>query len=418
MTRCLAVVAIGVSLLVACDGGAGPARDAGGGGDTAAAEDGATPPADGGGPADDSGGTGGCGDGVAGPGEACDGTDLRGLSCAALQLGGGTLACAPGCGQFDTSGCEHGCQPDCQGRECGPDPVCSTSCGTCTEGTCDADGQCQTTTGPGAPVFLSFGTNVTVMDETRSLVFTALLTDPDGIEDLIGGTLKDASSGASYGAFASSAQEGAYTLTLSWQDLDTVVPIYTPTERRFRAEFFDQDGHDVSEVVTVQLACSQTGHTACAGDCVNLQTDLTHCGSCGHPVPPQGEGDLPLVCRGGVPACSDPDPHYQVCPEGCFDTRYNPDHCNSCGKVCAASEEMPPDCRMEGCIGEYVTTQRTSCRQLCPLRVSGGTCFPTDTPGRAYYGTNSFDDLGCDEVPPARDDFDRTFTELHCWCLF
>ena len=65
-----------------------------------------------------------------------------------------------------------------------------------------------------------------------------------------------------------------------------------------------------------------------------------------------------------------------------------------------------------------MTTQRTSGRQLCPLRVSGGTCFPTDTPARACYGTNSFDDFGCDEVSPARDDFDRAFTEMHCWCLF
>lgn len=35
------------------------------------------------------------------------------------------------------------CVPDCSGRECGPDPVCGESCGTCTGGeTCNSSGQC------------------------------------------------------------------------------------------------------------------------------------------------------------------------------------------------------------------------------------------------------------------------------------
>ncbi len=37
-----------------------------------------------------------------------------------------------------------GCTPDCSGRQCGPDPVCSQSCGTCgTDETCNASGQCE-----------------------------------------------------------------------------------------------------------------------------------------------------------------------------------------------------------------------------------------------------------------------------------
>jgi len=34
------------------------------------------------------------------------------------------------------------CQPDCSGRECGWDPSCATSCGTCSRGACDEHGQC------------------------------------------------------------------------------------------------------------------------------------------------------------------------------------------------------------------------------------------------------------------------------------
>ena len=50
------------------------------------------------------GGVARCGDGVAEGTETCDGTDLRGQSCASLGLGGGTLTCAPAC-RFDLAGC-------------------------------------------------------------------------------------------------------------------------------------------------------------------------------------------------------------------------------------------------------------------------------------------------------------------------
>ncbi|MBW2736556.1 MAG: hypothetical protein JRH20_29565, partial [Deltaproteobacteria bacterium] len=32
---------------------------------------------------------------------------------------------------------------DCRGRACGPDPVCSVSCGSCSAGTCNALGTCR-----------------------------------------------------------------------------------------------------------------------------------------------------------------------------------------------------------------------------------------------------------------------------------
>ena len=48
--------------------------------------------------------SGGCGDGVRGAGESCDGTDLGGATCASLQLGAGDLRCGSDC-QLDTSGC-------------------------------------------------------------------------------------------------------------------------------------------------------------------------------------------------------------------------------------------------------------------------------------------------------------------------
>jgi hypothetical protein len=48
----------------------------------------------------------GCGDGLVGPEEACDGSNLVGETCVSLGFIGGTLGCAEDCKDFDTSNCE------------------------------------------------------------------------------------------------------------------------------------------------------------------------------------------------------------------------------------------------------------------------------------------------------------------------
>ena len=48
-----------------------------------------------------------CGDGVVQPGEACDGADLGGKTCADLGFAGGALACTAQC-VHDTAGCDSG----------------------------------------------------------------------------------------------------------------------------------------------------------------------------------------------------------------------------------------------------------------------------------------------------------------------
>lgn len=87
-------------------------------------------------------GSAGCGNGTLEVGEVCDGSNLNNQTCASLGAGDGVLACLPGCRAFNFTGCNGSCVPDCSGRECGLDPHCSTSCGTCTVGACNANGQC------------------------------------------------------------------------------------------------------------------------------------------------------------------------------------------------------------------------------------------------------------------------------------
>ncbi len=53
-----------------------------------------------------------CGNGVVEGAEHCDGTNLDGMTCAALNAGEGTLACTSSC-RFDFSGCSGGCVNQC-----------------------------------------------------------------------------------------------------------------------------------------------------------------------------------------------------------------------------------------------------------------------------------------------------------------
>jgi hypothetical protein len=120
---------------------------------------------------------------------------------------------------------------------------------------------------PHAPVFLTFGTNVTSLTAGQSVVFSAVLTDPDGIADLIGGALKSGDSAITYGSFATADQEGAYSLSLTWDQLQTAedITFKQSQARMFMAEFFDAEGHSVEKTIAITLTC--TGGYACEGMC-------------------------------------------------------------------------------------------------------------------------------------------------------
>ncbi|NUP13985.1 MAG: hypothetical protein HOW73_48745 [Polyangiaceae bacterium] len=169
---------------------------------------------------------------------------------------------------------------------------------------------------PGGPVFLSFGTDVTQIDglyDGQSTVrFTAVLTDPDGVDDLIGGSLIDAS-GAPYGAFATSGQEGAYEMSLTWDQVNGVSPIdidpgAASASRTFTAQFFDESGHVAEKTITLQLSCGsngacdgECGRVRCGGQCTSLgsEENCTACGDdCGSGYCEYEEGTGGYYCWG------------------------------------------------------------------------------------------------------------------------
>lgn len=118
---------------------------------------------------------------------------------------------------------------------------------------------------PGAPVYLSFATNDAAYGVDEAITVSAILTDPDGIDDLVGGSLTiNGEDGVerTMGTFATSAQEGAYTLTIFAQEAleatrrtTTTLDHDTPHAVELRATFFDQAGHAAYRQISVGISC-------------------------------------------------------------------------------------------------------------------------------------------------------------------
>ncbi len=158
--------------------------------------------------------------------------------------------------------------------------------GACVPADADADADTDTDADPDgddAPQILTFSSNVNEIVSGESVIFTAVVTDPQGISDLIGGTLLS-EGGATYGSFATSSEEGAYTLTISWDDMNEVESINFDSEedRTFIGRFYDEAGNITEDEISIQLHCSDATHGACEGSCRSLQTDIENCGSCGN----------------------------------------------------------------------------------------------------------------------------------------
>lgn len=171
---------------------------------------------------------------------------------------------------------------------------------------CEADAEA----GGVAPTFLSFTADRSEMRTGEEVTFSAIVTDPQGIADLIGGTLQT-ENGDTYNSFATSGDEGAYSVSTAWTDIDrlALVPDFTgSTDLTFQATFYDVAGHSTVAATTISLECpSADAPQYCdgAGDgtsiCQSLQEDASNCGSCGNDcVANETEGGTDPACEGGT----------------------------------------------------------------------------------------------------------------------
>jgi hypothetical protein len=310
-----------------------------------------------------------CGNGEREAGEVCDGAEVGGSNCQGFGFDQGSLTCLDTCQGYDFSACENDvCVPDCSGRECGADPICGESCGSCAASeNCDAAGQCIAAAGA-APRFITFDTNVRRITDGESVRFTAVVTDPDGIDDLIGGTLRDPVSGSTYGSFSTSAAEGSYQIELSWADIHFVRPIdLVDTEPRiFEAQFFDTAANLVSREMSIELYCDGgDAGAACEGSCTRID-NTSRCGSC------------ELSC-GAANVC-EPDAasfscvceeEFALCGGECLD-RYADDSCGDACTVCGASQF----CDVAGCapLSEEIRVTEDDILQVQHLGEWRGVC--------------------------------------------
>ncbi len=171
----------------------------------------------------------------------------------------------------------------------------ASSTSTATQGTASET----TMSMDGAPFFISFSTNVAQITDGESVIFTAIVSDPDGFGDIAGGTLFTQDGKFSYGPFVSAGQEGTYSITVSWAAIDQVEAIEFENfevERVFRAEFFDKGGHKVAQETTIKLRCDGGG--ACGGGCKDFKTDGGNCGGCGVVCTNGCEGSICLPVLG------------------------------------------------------------------------------------------------------------------------
>jgi hypothetical protein len=183
------------------------------------------------------------------------------------------------------------------------------SCGDGRRGAIQRDGggndscisPCGSSSDPGGPRILSLTTNTPVIAPGDRWIVTAVVTDPDGIDDLIGGML-EAPGGGTYGSFATSAAEGSYSLELDFDDLDVVERVATPiggSERAFVARFYDVGGREATREIGVRIACDDPNVGVCRSSCVDLSSDVENCGACASGCDPSGL--MPRCMNGGCP---------------------------------------------------------------------------------------------------------------------
>jgi len=178
---------------------------------------------------------------------------------------------------------------------------------------------------PDGPQIVSLTVNSELLGEGDSLLVTVIVTDPDGIDDVIGGELRTVG-GASYGAFVTAAQEGAYSLQVPWDVLHSLEPIAGAPSlpRQMRAHFFDQAAHETTAEIEVTLACDD-GLSFCDGACFDLASDLEHCGTCDNPA--DGDGQ---TCTAGSVVCA--EENSLECGDGCVPLSL--EHCGTCNNDC------------------------------------------------------------------------------------
>jgi hypothetical protein len=237
---------------------------------------------------------------------------------------------------------------------------------------------------PEAPRILNISSNVTSITENGVIRISVIVTDPQGIENVIGGNLFDPQNNATYGSFATSAAEGAYEIDVSWSEINTVrtISFITDAQRTLRARFFDVEGNESFGDVTVDLGCD--GEPACQGRCAALdcggtcETNLNggfgaSCGACGEVCDTGAcSGGTPVLGYGATCSCEELPGVVEQCSGGCTSVSGGAAGCGACGKMCPAGDSCVQSNVGFGCA--CTSTSDCLATELCDTQI--GACIP------------------------------------------
>jgi hypothetical protein len=369
--------------------------------------------------------------------DACAGISCSGHGHCSASSGAAACVCDSGYHPDKLSCVQNNAAAPCTGVDCGTHGRCVEDSGApaclCESGYHPGQMVCvkdQVTAHD--PKILNLSSNVKALESGDSLVLTAVVTDPDGIDDLIGGTASDSVNSATYGAFATSAQEGSYSITLPWAAIQQVRTIDTPSggaDRGFVATFFDVDGHQVSATITIHLQCKNNAALGvCKGVCVDLSKSVEHCGKCNNKVTYTGGS-----CNSGQPGCPKP---LGLCGTACLDLSKNLSNCGKCNHDCSKignGKGTRPICEGGTCFAEFAVSSRDSCDSQCAKLGLGCTTYPyslycgsfsaNDVNACATYACPSgqstiHDVFKCGTTPDATEDYygTCTFQSMFCAC--
>jgi hypothetical protein len=133
--------------------------------------------------------------------------------------------------------------------------------------------------GVGMLRFLDVSATRTRITEGESVTVNVVITHDDGPSAILGGVVAT-EAGTTLVSFTAMAP-GNFTATFDWAAIHLAEPIAfeAPEGRSFVVRFFDVRGSSATRTVALELHCD--GDVACDGQCVDLDSDAAHCGSCG-----------------------------------------------------------------------------------------------------------------------------------------
>ena len=191
----------------------------------------------------------------------------------------------------------------------------------------------------------------------RSVTVVAVVTDPDGSDDVMGGTLHGSDPALAYGVFEPTG-EGVFELTISWDDAYALegFSFEGVGEIPLTATFRDHGGATADRGLTLALACGgelDAPAVCAAGECTDLASDLDNCSSCGTACPLQAQGSSLAAGGCGGDGCLPVWDECVLASDGFADCD---EYCADKGQACA------PACGEAGARATF--TSAASCEDL------------------------------------------------------